>query len=607
MLAVGRCAILAILAILMVRQPHAICLRSGVYAMKRAQGRNAPRIETAGDAAVLVRLGRHPGPTATRRVLALVAALDSAPPLGLVDVVPAYASVLIRFNPVLIDPTDMVTMLHSLLQHLGDGPLPNGRIVNIPVHYGGDFGPDLDNVADLLGLTPAEVIDQHTSATYRVAFLGFLAGFPYLTGLPRALAVPRLSTPRKHVPSGSVAIADRQAGIYPTDSPGGWRILGRTSTPIFDPTRRSPSLLRPGDRVRFYPIPASDLTSVSPPLAQQASTSQAIPWLRLIQPGMQTTVQDQGRTGFARYGVTASGAADPDALALGNALLANSPEEAALEITGGTAQFEALASCVVAVVGAPCVVRVNQRQAPFGVTCALQLGDTLEVGPTSVGLRVYLCVAGGVAVPNVMGSRATDLRGRLGGLDGRALRSGDTLERGHARSDVAGRTLPIGLMRRLPGSSVRCLRVLPGPHAAQSPSALDRLLKASFAVDARSDRMGVRLRRTGGQCLEGGEMLSEGLARGAIQVPPDGEPVVLLADAQTTGGYYVPAVVISADFWKIGQLRPGDTVGFCGVSPVEALSALRQRADEIARVARQPLPEQLLAGFAEWSDDADLT
>lgn len=102
-------------------------------------------------------------------------------------------------------------------------------------------------------------------------------------------------------------------------------------------------------------------------------------------------------------------------------------------------------------------------------------------------------------------------------------------------------------------------------------------------------------------------MLSEGLARGAIQVPPDGEPVVLLADAQTTGGYYVPAVVISADFWKIGQLRPGDTVGFCGVSPVEALSALRQRADEIARVARQPLPEQLLAGFAEWSDDADLT
>lgn len=573
--------------------------------MKRAQGRNAPRIATAGDAAVLVRLGRHPGPTATRRVLALVAALDSTPPLGLLDVVPAYASVLIRFNPFLIELANMVTVLQSLLERLGEGPLPKGRIVNIPVHYGGDVGPDLNNVAELLGLTPEEVIDRHTSVTYRVAFLGFLAGFPYLTGLPRALAVPRLSTPRRRVPSGSVAIADRQAGIYPTDSPGGWRILGRTSTPIFDPTRRSPSLLRPGDRVRFYPVPASDLASVSPPLAQQASKSQAIPWLRVIRPGMQTTVQDQGRTGFARYGVTASGAADPDALALGNALLANSPQEAALEITGGNAQFEALAPCIVAVVGAPCVVRVNQRQAPTSVTSALELGDTLEVGPTSAGLRVYLCVAGGIAVPNVMGSRATDLRARLGGLDGRALRSGDTLERGHAQSDVAGRTLPIDLMRRFPGNGNWRLRILPGPHAAQSPSALDKLIKASFAVNARSDRMGVRLRRTGGQCLEGEETLSEGLARGAIQVPPDGDPVVLLADAQTTGGYHVPAVVISADFWKIGQLRPGDIVGFCGVSPVEALAALRQRADEIARVTRQPLPEQLLAGFAEWSDDAN--
>jgi KipI family sensor histidine kinase inhibitor len=522
-------------------------------------------------------------------------------------VAPAYASVLIRFDPFLIDPMDLVTTLHSLINRLDEAPLPQGRLVNIPVYYGGNFGPDLDNVADLLGLTPEEVVERHTSATYRVAFLGFLAGFPYLTGLPRALAVPRLSTPRRRVPSGSVAIADRQAGIYPTDSPGGWRILGRASTPIFDPARRPPSLLGPGDRVRFYPVPASDLASVSPPLAQQATKSQAIPWLRVIQPGMQTTVQDQGRTGFARYGVTASGAADPDALALGNALLANPPEEAALEITGGNAQFEVLAPCVIAVTGAPCVVHVNQRQARIGVTCALGLGDTLEFGPTSAGLRMYLCVAGGVAVPHVMGSRATDLRARLGGLNGRALRSGDTLERGHTQMDVAGRLLPIDLMHRLPGNGARRLRVLPGPHAAQSPSALDRLLETTFAVGARSDRMGVRLRRIGGQCLEGGETLSEGLARGAVQVPPDGEPVVLLADAQTTGGYYVPAVVISADFWKIGQLRPGDTVRFHGVSPEEALAALRQRADEIARITRQPLPEQLLAGFAEWSDDAEPT
>lgn len=578
--------------------------------MKRAQGKYAPRMVTAGDAAILVRLSSHPGPTATRRVLALVDALDSKPPPGLVDVVPGYASVLIRFDPLLNESADVVTVLQSLLDHLGEKPLPNGRIINIPVHYGGDDGPDLVSVATLLGLTPEEIVKRHTSTAYRVAFLGFLAGFPYLIGLPRALAVPRLSTPRRYVPSGSVAIADRQAGIYPTDSPGGWQILGRTTMPLFDPTQRPPTLFRPGDRVRFYPIcptTYSDLASVATPIPQRAEKPQAEAWLRVIRPGMQTTVQDQGRTGFARYGVTASGAADPDALALGNALLANPPEAAALEITGGIAQFEAVAPCIIAITGAPCVVYMNQRRMLTGVTRALTAGDTVEIGPTLTGMRVYLCVAGGVAVPRVMGSRATDLRAHLGGVDGRALQSGDILERGHTDSADLGRTLPGDLMRRLPGTGDWRLRVLPGPHAAQSLSALDRLLKAMFAVDARSDRMGVRLRRVDGACLTGGEVLSEGLARGAVQIPPDGEPVVLLADAQTTGGYHVPAVVISADLWKIGQLRPGNTVRFSGVSPEEALAALRQRAETITQVARQPLPASLLRGFAEWSDDADPT
>src|SRR6185437_16015214 len=110
----------------------------------------------------------------------------------------------------------------------------------------------------------------------------------------------------------------RQAGVYPTDSPGGWRILGRTAMPLFDPSQRPPSLFRPGDRVRFYSTPEGGLASVATPISHQAERSQAMEWLRVIQPGMQTTVQDQGRTGFARYGVTTSGAADPDALAIGN-------------------------------------------------------------------------------------------------------------------------------------------------------------------------------------------------------------------------------------------------------------------------------------------------
>lgn len=580
--------------------------------MARAQRAGTAHIVTAGDSAVLVRMGSRPGPTANRRALALVAALDTAPPPGLVDVIPAYASALVRFDPLMLEPAGMVAYLQSALARISDASLASGsqqarsRLVRIPVCYGGDNGPDLDEVARLLGLTPRELIQRHTSASYRVAFLGFLAGFPYLTGLPPTLTVPRLDTPRTHVSMGSVAIAERQAGIYPVDSPGGWRILGRTNVQLFDPEREPPSLLRPGDRVRFYPADSDDQPIVLPSTRQRIHRATlGIPWLRVLQPGIQATVQDRGRSGYARFGVSTSGAADPNALTVGNALLANQLEAAALEITGGNARFQTLAPCVVAVTGAQGVAHINERRVHAGVTLALETGDTLEIGVTSVGMRVYLCVAGGVAVPPVMGSRATDLRAHIGGLGGRSLRAGDMLERGCANNESAGRILPNELLRRLPGNSQWQLRVLPGPQEARVGDAFDALLAGTFTVDARSDRVGVRLRRLDGPCLEGGQTLTEGIPHGAVQVPPDGEPVLLLADAQTTGGYHVPAVVIGADLWQVGQIRPGDTVRFRGVAPEEALTALRRHADEVTRVLRQPSPAQLLSGFTEWSENAE--
>ena len=577
--------------------------------MTRAQREGQPgrawQIVPAGDAALLVRLGSRPGPTATRRALALVAALDATHLPGLLDVIPAYASILVRFDPLLIAPAAMAAYLRAMLFQSADAPPPHGRLVRIPVHYGGDDGPDLDEVARLLGMSAADVIQRHAAASYRVAFLGFLAGYPYLTGLPRALAVPRLATPRTVVPAGSVAIAERQAGIYPVASPGGWRILGRAALPLFDPECHPPALLRPGDRVRFYSVAADDLPAPAP--ARRDSACQdvdGLPWLRVVQPGLQTTVQDTGRIGSARYGVSSSGAADPDALALGNALLANPPDAAALEIAGGAASFEALGACVVAVTGAPCSVSVNGRRMAAGVAFALVASEMLEIGALTAGMRVYFGVAGGVAVPPVMGSRATDLRAGLGGLNGRALRTGDVLARGPMDGAAEGRILSPELMRRAPGSDWR-LRILPGPLGGPSPDALEALLRASFSVDARSDRVGVRLRQVDGPCLEGGQKLSEGLPRGAVQVPPDGEPILLLAEAQATGGYHVPAVVISADLWRIGQLRPGDTVRFRLVALDEALAALRRRRAEIAAIGRSPAPARLMGGFAEWSDEDD--
>lgn len=543
--------------------------------------------------------------------MALVAALDATPPPGLLDVVPAYASVLVRFDPLIASQDATVAFLHAALACVSDYPSPRGRLIRIPVCYGGADGPDLDEVASILRMTPAEVIRRHAAATYRVSFLGFLAGFPYLTGLPRSLAVPRLATPRTRVPAGSVAIAERQAGIYPVESPGGWRILGRTVAPLFDPSREQPALLLPGDRVRFYPIAAHEQTATKASgqrRTHKGDEAHGVPWLRIVQPGMQMTVQDRGRIGFARYGVSASGAADPAALALGNALLANPRDAAALEIIGGAAIFEALDASVVAVTGAPCAVHVNERMMPEGVSFALAPGDLLGLGPTLTGIRVYLGVAGGVSVPPVMGSHATDLRAGLGGVSGRALREGDELMRYPADDAIEGRVTSPDLSRRIPASGEWALRVLPGPHLSQSPHAshtLDALQRANFTVDARSDRVGVRLRRVDGPCLEGGQVLSEGAPRGAIQLPPDGDPVLLLAEAQATGGYCIPAVVASADLWRIGQLRPGDGVRLRLVTDDEAVAALRWHADEVERVRRQPAPRLMLGGFSEWGAGDD--
>jgi KipI family sensor histidine kinase inhibitor len=571
----------------------------------------AARILSAGDAAYLVRLGGRSGPKTSQRVLALVAALDAASLPGLVDIIPAYASVLVRFDPLAVDSDEMAARLARLLADIGNLPLPRGRIVHIPVCYGAGAS-DLDDIARRLNLSRQEVVWRHASRLYRVAFLGFMAGFPYLTGLPRALTLPRLDTPRTRVPAGSVAIAERQAGIYPVESPGGWRILGRTTTPLFDPTRVPPSLLQPGDRVRFIPLSGENQPQETPRASVAAPTRVGdAPLLRIVEPGLLATIQDHGRPGFARFGVTQAGAADPDALAIGNALLGNSLDAAALEITGGGAEFETLASGVVAVVGAPCTVHINGRAAPGGVTCALVAGDTLEISMLAAGMRVYLCAAGGIEVPVIMGSRATDVRGRFGGLEGRPLRRGDLLYYGGEAVTsnapiAAGRVLSTELARRFPTDGQWRLRILPGPHEKRTPDLFKRLSQACFSVDARSDRVGVRLRQLDGERLEGGQILSEGLPRGAVQVPPDGEPVVLLTDAQATGGYLMPAVVISADVWRTGQLRPGDTVRFEAISSEEALAALRHRAEEIALVQRQPFPTQLLGGFAEWGAEVEM-
>lgn len=214
-------------------------------------------IEPLGDAAALVRIGASIGEEAERLVRAACARLRAAPIPGTCDLVPAYTTVALHYDPAVVGGEDAyATVAAALRERLAaltpadDGPL---RSVEVHVLYGGEWGPDLEVVAANAGLSATEVVELHAAADYRVHMIGFAPGFPYLGGLDRRLACPRRAEPRTAVPAGSVGIGGAQTGIYPLESPGGWQIIGRTQLALFDAAREPAALLAPGDHVRFVP------------------------------------------------------------------------------------------------------------------------------------------------------------------------------------------------------------------------------------------------------------------------------------------------------------------------------------------------------------------
>lgn len=224
-----------------------------------------PCIETLSDSCLLLRLGDHIEPGLNRRVHNLAAALIQRSFDWIEDLVPAYASLAVFVKPALLSGGAItLERVARLMQEtfdslpVGDSSLEPSRLVQIPVCYGSEFGPDLESLADILGLSSATLIERHTAPEYRVALLGFAPGFPYLLGMDPGLSADRLATPRAMVPAGSVGIAGAQTGIYPRASPGGWRLIGRCPLALFDPQRESPALLAPGDRLRFVPVDACE-------------------------------------------------------------------------------------------------------------------------------------------------------------------------------------------------------------------------------------------------------------------------------------------------------------------------------------------------------------
>jgi biotin-dependent carboxylase-like uncharacterized protein len=278
--------------------------------------------------------------------------------------------------------------------------------------------------------------------------------------------------------------------------------------------------------------------------------------LRVLAPGPLATVQDAGRPGWAAIGVPRSGAADRAAHDLANRLVGNRPEAATVETTAGGLRLRAERTVLVAVTGAPLPVTVAGRAAPCNAPVTVPAESELVLGAPAIGLRTYVAVRGGIDVPPVLGSRSTD---RLSGLGPEPLQAGALLAVGTA----AGEEPVVDVAPVRPPSDRPVLRVLPGPRRDWlAAHAWTRLVSDGWTVSADSDRVGLRLTGPRLERARDDELPSEGLVPGAVQVPPDGAPVLFLADHPVTGGYPVLAVVVTADLSAAAQLRPGDGVRF---------------------------------------------
>lgn len=230
------------------------------------------KIRTAGDSSLLIRFGDSIDPDINVRIAATVQLMKEQHIEGVVDIIPAFCSLLINYDPRVISYDEMKTRMEKILSVEISAGVRKKKVYEIPVCYGGEFGPDLSTIAEHAGLSEQEVIDIHSSTDYLIYMLGFLPGFTYLGGLDERIHTPRLANPRIRIPAGSVGIGGSQTGIYPMDSPGGWQLIGMTPVKTYDPEREAPILVEAGDYIRFVPVDRAEYDRIKDEVEQGTYT-----------------------------------------------------------------------------------------------------------------------------------------------------------------------------------------------------------------------------------------------------------------------------------------------------------------------------------------------
>ncbi|MDK6302067.1 5-oxoprolinase/urea amidolyase family protein [Corynebacterium sp. UMB9976] len=535
----------------------------------------APRtIHRAGTRALLVDLPD------LAEVMTWHAALTAQPLAGQTSAIAAARTVLLEFAT----PRDAQRAVETLA---GFSPAAAGqttpREVTIDVIYDGE---DLASTAEHLSISTEELINRHTSQAWMAAFGGFAPGFTYCVPADASTSegaenfewnVPRRANPRTAVPAGAVGLAGEFSAVYPRQSPGGWQLLGHTKTPMWDPSAEHPALLNPGDIVRYRAVRAeasgaASSNAGSGKAASQHNRTQAAilgrPVATLTDAGLLSLVQDRGRPGHGDIGVTRSGALDRASARAANAAVGNRSSAAVIENIGGL-RITANVDTVLAVTGAEATVEVSTRSGQQATKTLAQpigllAGEELAVHPTGTGARSYVAIRGGLATDTVLDSAASDV---LSGMGPAPLADGDVLKAGKATRTAVDPTI----LNPADSTNAATLRCVLGPRDNWfAEQTVQDFLSTTWEVSGQSNRIGLRMTGPEGAELtreREEELASEGMLPGSIQVPPNGLPVLFLADHPVTGGYPVIATVIPEDMDAAGQLPPGSTVTFRAVDP----------------------------------------
>jgi KipI family sensor histidine kinase inhibitor len=576
------------------------------------------RFCSCGEHALTLHIADHISLAALEIVQKIVRLAQEPPIEGISEIIPAYTTITFVFDVLLLqnhslEPSEYIeqkvrqrlNLYAASLQPFQQNVPASVKI--LPVCYAEEFAPDLADLAKQHHISIDDVISLHSTSEYRAAMLGFTPGFPYLLGLPPELTTPRKSSPRTRIEAGSVGIAGEQTGIYPLSSPGGWNIIGRTPLRLFTPEHSPTTLLQNGDLVRFRAISREEfhqLESEARPLdtLKAASilslqpTAESNKNFVVLKSGVNATIQDQGRVNRRVEGIPQSGAADAFSARIANALVGNASNDALLEIPFGQMEIRFSQETLIALTGIGVRAKARLDECAEWNTVApmrpvlMRSGTVLRLSG-SHGLFAYCAFAGGLDVPLVLGSRSTYTRAQIGGKQGRALAANDVV---YIASPSASSQAVEHFVRATGKNVVSHTEVRFFAPSQTKPERLrltmgnewnefdetsqDALCERSFRVQPASDRMGIRLKmdvethnnstllhRTTNE-----QVISRAVFPGTLQCTPDGTLILLLADAQTTGGYPVIGHVCSADIAKAAQLVPHEKVRFQQISAQEA-------------------------------------